>query len=73
MKHRVSGVPYTVELDDFIAVLEHENRCLLARNERLEGEVKALEARVKVLEQECNWLESRTREIKHDGYVSGNH
>lgn len=91
MKHKVSGVPYDVELDkdkdeyyvdaveyflqksDSIAELEHENNCLRARNERLETEVKTLEARVKVLEQECNWLESKTREVKHDGYVSGNH
>lgn len=51
---RVSGVPYEVELDnqyvdtveyylqknDMIAELEHENRCLRARIERLEEELR---------------------------------
>jgi len=57
-KHKVSGVPYEVELDttpdehyvdtieyylqnsDMIATLEHENRCLRARIERLEEELR---------------------------------
>jgi hypothetical protein len=40
---RVSGVPYEVELpsnDDIIATLEHENRCMRARMDRLEDELK---------------------------------
>ena len=57
-KHKVSGVPYKVGLDDallkhepcsghafqaeedMIATLEHENRCLRARIERLEEELR---------------------------------
>lgn len=46
--HRVSGVPYEVDLseshllsdDDFIAVLEQENRLMRARMDRLEDELK---------------------------------
>jgi hypothetical protein len=40
---RVSGVPYEVDLpsnDDIIATLEHENRCMRARMNRLEDELK---------------------------------
>jgi hypothetical protein len=40
---RVSGVPYEVELpsnDDIIATLEHENKCMRARMDRLEDELK---------------------------------
>jgi hypothetical protein len=40
---RVSGVPYEVDLpsnDDIIATLEHENRCMRARMDRLEDELK---------------------------------
>jgi len=40
---RVSGVPYEVELpsnDDIIATLEHENRCMRARMDRLEDELR---------------------------------
>jgi hypothetical protein len=45
---KVSGVPYDVDLpkfneaeslEDMIATLEHENRCLRARTERLEEEL----------------------------------
>jgi hypothetical protein len=41
-KFRVSGVPYEVELpsnDDIIATLEHENKCMRARMDRLEYEL----------------------------------
>jgi hypothetical protein len=40
---RVSGVPYEVDLpcdSDIIATLEHENRCMRARMDRLEDELK---------------------------------
>ena len=40
---RVSGVPYEVDLpsnDDIIATLEHENKCMRARMDRLEDELK---------------------------------
>ena len=39
---RVSGVPYEVDLpsnDDIIATLEHENKCMRARMDRLEYEL----------------------------------
>jgi len=40
---RVSGVPYEVDLpcdSDIIATLEHENRCMRARMDRLEDELR---------------------------------
>ena len=52
MKTRVSGVPYEVELpygmDDIgvIAELEHENRLLRARIDRLENELRIADAQV---------------------------
>jgi hypothetical protein len=53
-QHRVSGVPYAVQLaeaifmgkceplgqDDMIATLEHENRLMRARMDRLEDELR---------------------------------
>jgi hypothetical protein len=47
-KHRVSGVPYEVDLsqgdllaqEDLIAVLEQENRLMRARMDRLEDELR---------------------------------
>jgi hypothetical protein len=41
-KIRVSGVPYEVDLpcdSDIIATLEHENKCMRARMDRLEYEL----------------------------------
>jgi hypothetical protein len=45
MKTRVSGVPYEVELEEegLIATLEHENRCMRARMDRLEQELRNAE------------------------------
>lgn len=52
---KVSGVPYDVSLpnyaeseeqEDMIATLEHENKCLRARNERLEKENEDLQNRI---------------------------
>ena len=48
MKHKVSGVPYEVDLaqsdslanEDLIAVLEQENRLMRARMDRLEDELR---------------------------------
>lgn len=41
MKAKVSGVPYEVELplEDIVSTLEHENRCMRARMDRLESEL----------------------------------
>lgn len=39
-KHRVSGVPYEVELPDMVAELERENFMLRARINRLEEELE---------------------------------
>ena len=39
-KHRVSGVPYEVELPDVVAELERENFMLRARIQRLEEELE---------------------------------
>lgn len=39
-KHRVSGVPYEVNLPDLVAELERENFMLRARIQRLEEELE---------------------------------
>ena len=39
-KHRVSGVPYEVEMPDMVAELERENFMLRARIQRLEEELE---------------------------------
>lgn len=39
-KHRVSGVPYEVELGDMVSELERENFMLRARIQRLEEELE---------------------------------
>lgn len=45
---------FTQEVSDVIAMLEHENKLIRARNERLEKEVEQLEQQTAQLEEELH-------------------
>jgi hypothetical protein len=67
---KVSGVPYDVDLpalDDMVATLEHENRCMRARMDRLEDELRvANEIIVKQNIENLN-LQQKIRSLQSGG------
>jgi hypothetical protein len=67
---KVSGVPYDVDLpaiDDMVATLEHENKCMRARMDRLEDELRvANEIIVKQNIENLN-LQQKLRSLQSGG------